>query len=55
MNLLIIGTEDTFLLLDALEADEKQLKELNPSVCLEIGYVEAYRCILVARASALIL
>ncbi|KAG2176209.1 hypothetical protein INT43_005443 [Umbelopsis isabellina] len=30
-------SEDTFLLLDALEADEKQLKELNPSVCLEIG------------------
>ncbi|KAF8898442.1 S-adenosyl-L-methionine-dependent methyltransferase [Infundibulicybe gibba] len=29
--------EDTFLLLDALEADAEELKGLNPSICLEIG------------------
>ncbi|KAG6891049.1 hypothetical protein C0995_014137 [Termitomyces sp. Mi166 len=29
--------EDTFLLLDALEEDERELKDLNPSISLEIG------------------
>ncbi|KAG2023601.1 methylase [Coprinopsis cinerea AmutBmut pab1-1] len=29
--------EDTFLLLDALEADEQALKAANPLVCLEVG------------------
>lgn len=29
--------EDTFLLLDALEEDEKELKDLHPSISLEIG------------------
>lgn len=29
--------EDTFLLLDALEQDMANLKELCPLVCLEIG------------------
>ncbi|KAI8339545.1 S-adenosyl-L-methionine-dependent methyltransferase [Chlamydoabsidia padenii] len=29
--------EDTFLLLDALEQDQKQLQSLQPSICLEIG------------------
>ncbi|KIM48326.1 hypothetical protein M413DRAFT_16282 [Hebeloma cylindrosporum] len=29
--------EDTFLLLDALEADADRLKELNPTICLEVG------------------
>ncbi|GLB36470.1 putative methyltransferase [Lyophyllum shimeji] len=29
--------EDTFLLLDALEADEQQLKSLHPTISLEIG------------------
>ncbi|CAO0802776.1 unnamed protein product [Mucor circinelloides] len=29
--------EDTFLLLDALEEDEKSIQKLKPSVCLEIG------------------
>lgn len=32
-----LRTEDTFLLLDGLEADAKALKELQASVCLEIG------------------
>ena len=31
--------EDTFLLLDALEADANDLKTLRPAVCLEIGRV----------------
>lgn len=29
--------EDTFLLLDALEADAKDLKKMAPTLCLEIG------------------
>lgn len=29
--------EDTFLLLDALEADAESLKSSNPLVCLEVG------------------
>ncbi|TFK41291.1 S-adenosyl-L-methionine-dependent methyltransferase [Crucibulum laeve] len=29
--------EDTFLFLDALEADAETLKDLKPSICLEIG------------------
>ncbi|PFH50761.1 hypothetical protein AMATHDRAFT_144219 [Amanita thiersii Skay4041] len=29
--------EDTFLLLDALEADADDLKDLNPKICLEVG------------------
>ncbi|CAO3594463.1 unnamed protein product [Absidia cylindrospora] len=29
--------EDTFLLLDALEQDQDELKTLKPSICLEIG------------------
>ena len=33
--------EDTFLLLDALEADATALRDMKPTVALEIGY--AYR------------
>ncbi|TFK30387.1 methylase [Coprinopsis marcescibilis] len=29
--------EDTFLLLDALEAEEQALKDSKPSICLEVG------------------
>ena len=29
--------EDTFLLLDALEQEASELKEIRPLVCLEIG------------------
>lgn len=29
--------EDTFLLLDAIEQDMHQLRQLRPLVCLEIG------------------
>lgn len=29
--------EDTFILLDALEADTKLFESLNPSICLEVG------------------
>lgn len=32
-------TEDTFLLLDALELEAETLKALKPLICLEIGYV----------------
>ena len=32
-------TEDTFILLDALEKDAAELKKLQPSVCLEVGWV----------------
>ena len=40
--------EDTFLLLDALEADRDLLTARRPAVCWEIGYVaKAY----VAKAS----
>lgn len=34
-----IETEDTFLLLDALEEDADALRNLRPRVCLEVGYV----------------
>jgi release factor glutamine methyltransferase len=30
--------EDTFILLDALEQDADELRELKPRICLEIGY-----------------
>lgn len=30
-------SEDTFLFLEALEADEKFLRELDPLICVEIG------------------
>lgn len=30
--------EDTFLLLDALEQDEKLILQMKPRFCLEIGY-----------------
>jgi release factor glutamine methyltransferase len=32
-------TEDTFILLDALEADQRFLKARNPTLCLEVGCV----------------
>jgi hypothetical protein len=35
------GEEDTFLMLDALEKDEKWLLERKISLGLEIGYKEA--------------
>lgn len=31
--------EDTFVLLDALEKDVDELKKLQPSICLEVGWV----------------
>lgn len=31
--------EDTFILLDALEKDADELKQLQPSICLEVGWV----------------
>ena len=37
--LMATNTEDTFLLLDALELDVKSLRDQRPLVCLEIGYV----------------
>jgi hypothetical protein len=33
-------TEDTFVLLDALEADADAIRDLAPRICLEIGRVE---------------
>lgn len=32
-------SDDTFLLLDALEKDKPLLQALNPGICLELGYV----------------
>jgi len=32
-----MSTEDTFLLLDAIEKESDELKELHPLICLEIG------------------
>jgi release factor glutamine methyltransferase len=34
---LTVSLEDTFILLDALEADAARLRALKPRVCLEIG------------------
>lgn len=34
--------EDTFILLDALEKDADELKMLQPSVCLEVGWVNPW-------------
>ena len=31
--------EDTFLFLDALEQEEKYLRAIDPSICVEVGYV----------------
>jgi hypothetical protein len=39
LNIVFFTPEDTFLLLDALEADAQDLKNDNPIVCLEIGYL----------------
>jgi hypothetical protein len=33
------STEDTFVLLDALEADADAIRDLAPRICLEIGRV----------------
>lgn len=33
------ASEDTFILLDALEADAAELQEMKPRVCLEIGCI----------------
>jgi len=37
--MLIAHTEDTFILLDALEADADDLASKQPLICLEIGSV----------------
>jgi hypothetical protein len=34
-----VSVEDTFLFLDALEADINLIENNNPQWCLEIGYV----------------
>jgi len=34
---MFFGEEDTFLLLDALEKEERELNMQNPKVCLEVG------------------
>ena len=36
---LFLLVEDTFTLLDALEQDADELRKLQPSVCLEVGWV----------------
>ncbi|KAI3643389.1 hypothetical protein MP228_012944 [Amoeboaphelidium protococcarum] len=33
-------SEDTFLMLDALETDLEQLKLINPQICIEIGQID---------------
>ena len=38
-SILFSAPEDTFILLDALEAEVQVLKNDHPSVCLEIGYL----------------
>lgn len=35
-------TEDTFLFLDAFEDEVPYLKELNPAISLEVGYVTSH-------------
>lgn len=35
--MLALNTEDTFILLDALEEDADDLRTLRPRICLEIG------------------
>jgi release factor glutamine methyltransferase len=36
-------TEDTFILLDALEADADAIRSLAPRLCLEIGRVPSFK------------
>ena len=36
---IFLRIEDTFILLDALEQDADELRRLQPSVCLEVGWV----------------
>ena len=36
-SVVIWTTEDTFLLLDALEEDAQEIRDLSPRICLEIG------------------
>jgi release factor glutamine methyltransferase len=33
-------SDDTFLLLDALESDKSLLLDTNPTLCVEVGYVD---------------
>lgn len=33
-------TEDSFILLDALEEEVDTLRRLEPTICVEIGYVD---------------
>ena len=35
--------EDSFLLIDALISDQSFLRDLKPFVCIEVGYVFAFR------------
>jgi release factor glutamine methyltransferase len=35
--------EDSFIFLDALELEAEGLRELKPTVCVEIGYVNGTR------------
>jgi release factor glutamine methyltransferase len=37
-----MGSEDTFILLDALEQDAEQLKSMRPRISLEIGSVQLH-------------
>ena len=36
----VVLTEDTFILLDALEEDSQELQGMKPQICLEIGQVK---------------
>lgn len=43
-------SDDTFLLMDTLEADVVSLQALRPRIVVEIGYVHVYKTEYIGRA-----
>lgn len=42
----ILFLEDSFLLLDIIEANETEIKKIEPKLCVEIGYIQKFHLII---------